>query len=186
MLIWFRQRSHPRKAAAERLYDAIVAQARKPVFYADLGVPDTVDGRFEMILIHAFPIMLHLRDGGDEAREISQILYDTMFVDMDRAIREIGIGDLSVRKHMRRMMKAFNGRMAAYESGLADPALLADAVRRNVYGTIKGDIAPAWVEGISAYLRDCVDSVRDLPTEMMIVGGGMPWDQDRQDSRKVA
>ncbi len=168
--------------AAERLYGAIVAQARQPFFYADLGVPDTVDGRFDMILMHSFVVMLRLREGDGESKALSQILYDTMFVDMDRAVREMGIGDLSVKKHIRRMMKAFNGRMNAYESGLGDPAVLSDVLRRNVYGTIKEDVNPLWLERMAVYLCHCVESVRAMPIEMMIVGGQMPWAQELKKS----
>jgi cytochrome b pre-mRNA-processing protein 3 len=182
MLIWLRQRPHPQREAAERLYGAIVAQARQSFFYADLGVPDTVDGRFDMILMHAFIVMLRLRESGEESKALSQTLYDVMFVDMDRAIREIGIGDLSVKKHIRRMMKAFNGRLTAYESGLSDPVLLNDAIRRNVYGTVKGDIDPAWLDQMGSYLRHCAETVRAMPVEMMVVGGQMPWAPDLRKS----
>ena len=171
MLTFFRSKSNPQKIAAEKLYSGLVAQSRSPVFYAEWGVPDTIDGRFDMVLVHAFVVMRRLGAGGITEKEVSQALYDVMFVDMDRAIREIGIGDLSVKKHIRRMMKAFNGRMNAYELGLGDPAALNDALRRNVYGTVKTEISTA---ALADYLRTAVISVEAMPLQSL-VGGHVIW-----------
>lgn len=181
MLLWFRKPPALQKEQAEKLYAAIVAQARQPLFYRDLAVPDTIDGRFDMILMHSFIVMLRLReDTTGSMQALSQTLYDIMFVDMDRAIREMGIGDLSVGKHIRRMMKAFNGRMSAYENGLNDSVEMKDAIRRNVYGTVT-DIDPAVVDAMAKYLQDTLNAVRAMPLEMLIVGGQMPWaGQQRQ------
>lgn len=178
MLTFFRSKSNPQKIAAEKLYFNLVSQSRSPVFYAEWGVPDTIDGRFDMILLHSFVVMRRLgskdQGNGDKyARGVSQALYDVMFVDMDRAIREIGIGDLSVKKHIRRMMKAFNGRMAAYEAGLDNPAKMDDALRRNVYGTIKDgviDTAP-----LADYLRSAVRCVEAMPVQLLIEEGQIIW-----------
>ena len=160
MLTLFRKKTNPHRMAAESLYEGLVKQARQPIFYAELGVPDTVDGRFEMILMHVFPIMRDLRDRGE--RETSQALYDVMFVDMDRACREMGIGDLSVKKHMRRMMKAFNGRLTAYDESIGDrPALIA-ALRRNVYGTVQGDIPAGHLDRLADYLEGLTRQSQDV------------------------
>lgn len=160
MFTWFKKQPNPQTAKAEALYSAIVAQARMPAFYARLGVPDTVDGRFDMILLHAFVVMQRLRDGDGMSRQLSQVLYDVMFKDMERSVREMGIGDLSVPRHIRRMMKAFNGRMDAYEKGLADPATMNDVLRRNVYGTVKDEIPAGALDIMAAYLRDAVRHVQ--------------------------
>lgn len=140
-----------RNAAADALYAALVEQARRPVFYARLGVPDTVDGRFEMIVLHMF-LALHRLKGEPEHEAFGQALFDTMFADMDRSLREMGVSDLSVGRHVKTMAKGFYGRAAAYESGLADAsgAVLADALRRNVYGTLAAAPDPA---PLAAYVR---------------------------------
>ncbi len=181
MLLWFRKPPAHQREQAERLYAAIVAQARQPVFYRERGVPDTVDGRFDMILLHSFMVMLRLRDddtaGGGQS--LLQTLYDIMFVDMDHAIREIGVGDLSVGRHIRRMMKAFNGRMAAYENALDDQEAMKDVLRRNVYGTV-ADVDPAALESMAAYVRTTCARIREMPLEMLTVGGHMPWDDMEQ------
>ena len=102
----------------EALYAALVQKARDPKFYTDLAVPDTVDGRFDMVVIHAMLVMRRLRETPAEVHTTGQRLFDLMFTDMDRSLREMGVGDLSVGTHVRKMAKAFYGRAAAYEAGL--------------------------------------------------------------------
>lgn len=167
MLTFFRSKSNPRKIAAEKLYSSLVTQARMPIFYSEWNVPDTLDGRFDMVLLHAFIVMHRLVGGGKEAEEVSQALYDVIFVDMDRAVREMGIGDLSVKRHIRRMMKAFNGRVAAYEQGVADPSTLHDAVRRNVYGTIAEDVSTLAMED---YILRCMSAMQAMPVQAVVEG----------------
>jgi cytochrome b pre-mRNA-processing protein 3 len=158
-----------RNAAADALYAALVEQARRPVFYAQLGVPDTVDGRFEMIVLHMFLTLHRLKDEpGHE--EFGQALFDTMFADMDRSLREMGVSDLSVGRHVKTMAKGFYGRAAAYESGLADAsgAVLADALRRNVYGTVAAaapDPAP-----LAAYVRASAAGLAAQPAADVMAG----------------
>lgn len=143
-----------RNIAADGLYAALVEQARCPEFYVALGVPDTVDGRFEMIALHAFLVLNRLKGEPGQAA-FAQALFDTMFADMDRSLREMGVSDLSVGRHVKNMAKGFYGRVAAYESGLADagPAKLDDALRRNVYGTLAEAPDPG---PLARYLRASV------------------------------
>lgn len=152
LLRFFRAIPKARRQAAEALYAEIVAGARNPVYYAELGVPDTVDGRFDMILLHAFAVMRGLRLRGQGV--MAQLVYDIMFVDFDRAVREMGVGDLSVGKHIRRMMRAFNGRVHTYDAALGDRAALVEALRRNVYGTLaEGDIPPGAPDRLAAMVE---------------------------------
>jgi cytochrome b pre-mRNA-processing protein 3 len=114
-----------------RCYEAIVAAARHPVFYADWGVADTLDGRFDMIALHAYLILDRLK--GEEPR-FRQDLVDEFFRDMDRSLREMGVGDISVGKKVRKMAEVFYGRIAAYDKAMVEPdALLAPALARNVF-----------------------------------------------------
>lgn len=136
-------------ALAHKLYTALVDQARHPVFYRDQGVPDTLDGRFDLIVLHSFLILHRLRnEKGQDARlaeanlELQTKLQETLFSDMDQALRELGVGDLGVGKRIRDMAQAFFGRMTAYEeavalagttdSDVADTGLR-DAIVRNLY-----------------------------------------------------
>ncbi len=116
------------------LYEAIVAQARQPAFYLDLGVADTVEGRFDMIVLHVFLIAQRLKAQGDEGERLSQLLLEALFDDMDASLREMGVGDMGVPKRIRKMAEACFGRMQAYdEAFIADDGKLKDAVARNVY-----------------------------------------------------
>lgn len=170
MLTFFRKKNSPVQVAAEGLYAALVAQSRQPAFYTHWCVPDTVDGRFDSVLMHCFIVMHRLGHGDKDSRALSQALYDVMFVEMDRAVREMGVGDLSVKRHVRRMMKAFNGRVAAYEAGLADSALLHDALRRNLYGTAPDAATPETLNGVGAYLMSSLNNVLGMDMNELAAG----------------
>lgn len=170
-------RKDPDAAAARELYRSAVTQARDPAFFADCGVPDTLDGRFETIALHVFLVLRRLgSDSGDRARpqRLAQSLFDTMFLDMDENLREIGVGDLSVGKKVKDMAKALYGRIAAYEDGLAgDDAYLMEIVRRNLYGTVTdGDVAvdAPVLQAVAAYIRRTEASLRDQPMTELLAG----------------
>jgi cytochrome b pre-mRNA-processing protein 3 len=118
-----------------RLYGAAVAAARAPALYAALGVPDTLDGRFEMVGLHAFLLIDRLRHAPPPGPDLAQSVFDAMFSDMDHTLREMGVGDLTVGKRVREMWEAFHGRAAAYETALGDDGdgALAAALARNVW-----------------------------------------------------
>lgn len=129
-------RRSPKRATIDALYGAIVAQARSAVFYRSYGVPDTVTGRLEMILIHAFLFSRRTRNGMDSLRQLGQGVFNRFCDDMDANLREMGVGDLAVPKHMQRIGEAFYGRAAAYDAALSSPetTALAEALMRNVFG----------------------------------------------------
>jgi cytochrome b pre-mRNA-processing protein 3 len=156
--------------AARRLYAAIVAQARQPAFYAAGGVPDSLDGRFEMIALHSYLVLRRLRGAGAEAEALSQALVDTLFADLDASLREMGAGDLGVPRRIKRMATGFFGRVAAYDAGLATGAggKLAEALRRNLFGTAAP--APGQLEAAEAYLRRCLARLRDQPLAEILAG----------------
>ena len=89
------------------LYFALLQQARHAVFFRDWGVPDTVDGRFDMIVLHAMLVIRRLRQGGAEGQAVAQEMFDRMFLDFDRSLRELGVGDMSIGKQIKKMGKAF-------------------------------------------------------------------------------
>ncbi len=117
------------------LYGAAVAAAREGYFYATLGVPDTLDGRFDMVGLHAALLIRRLRECPDPGPAIAQAVFDAMFGDMDRNLREMGVSDLAVGKRVRAMWEAFHGRAQAYDAAIDanDPGALADAIGRNVW-----------------------------------------------------
>jgi cytochrome b pre-mRNA-processing protein 3 len=151
-MILFPYRKSAEQSIFTRLYGAIVAQARSPAFYRDYGVPDTVGGRLDMIILHLVLVLARLRADSPSAAALGQHIFDAFCRDIDDNFREMGVGDLAVPREMRRVGEAFYGRAAAYEQALAggDEALVA-ALTRNVFGT------PA--EGarrLAAYVRETV------------------------------
>lgn len=147
------RRARRQRQPAGELYAAIVAQARAPVFFRDLGVPDTIDGRFEMVALHAFLVLVRLKAEGTAGADLAQALFDTFFEDMDRSLREMGASDLGVGRRVKAMAQGFYGRIRAYERGLAGTAdELADALRRNLWGTVPSPSA-AHVAMLARYLR---------------------------------
>ena len=120
----------PKPNPARPLYEAIVAAARQPWAYRDAKVPDTVDGRFDFLVLHLCLVLERL---GQEAPEFKQALIDHFCTDMDDNLRELGAGDLSVAKKVRRMAEALAGRFAAYDAA-RDNAAMEQAIQRNVYG----------------------------------------------------
>ena len=117
------------------LYGAIVAQARSPEFYAGYGVPDTVQGRFDLIVLHLVLLFDWLGQTEGAGRDIGQKLFDVFCRDLDANLREMGVGDLAVPKEMRRFAEAFYGRQAAYLAALAgaNDRELENAFARNIF-----------------------------------------------------
>jgi cytochrome b pre-mRNA-processing protein 3 len=122
----------PPRGTIEVIYGMIVTQAREPLFYRDLGVPDTVNGRFDLLVLHLWLVLRRLKsiEGGTG---LSQALFDHFCADMDDNLREMGVGDLTVPKRMQAFGEAFYGRSAAYDSALtAGPEPLAQALCKNI------------------------------------------------------
>jgi len=154
---------------AARLYDSLVEQARREEFYRDCGVPDSLDGRFDMIVLHAFLVLRRLNREGERVSAFSQALFDCMFTDMDVSLREIGVGDLSVGKKVKHMARSFYGRAVAYEAGLAgSDETLADALRRNLFGTVTP--APEHTARMADYLRREAAALDARPVEELLQG----------------
>lgn len=162
-------RRNPLRDAAELAYRRIVDQARRPGFFADIEVPDTVDGRFELIALHAFLFLHRLKREQPQAAPLGQSFLDTMFTDFDRSLREMGTGDLSVGREVKRMAQAFYGRIDAYERGLAeDGAALEAALDRNLFGTAPAE--PAHLEAMAEYLRREAAQLEAQPTAALLAG----------------
>ncbi|MBT5374206.1 MAG: ubiquinol-cytochrome C chaperone [Rhodospirillaceae bacterium] len=170
--------SSPYDFEARTLYEAIVAQARAPGFYTEMKVPDTVEGRFDMIALHCFLVLHRLKSEGEKGGDLAQSLFDVLFADLDENIREMGVGDLSVGKYVKKMAKSFLGQIAAYDAALyteekggldvAGGDLLASALSRNVYAAI--DVPRATIDSLSDYLRGQVAVLADQPIKEFLSG----------------
>ncbi len=157
------------REAADIAYRRVVEQARQTVFFADYGVPDTLDGRFELICLHAFLYLHRLKADRPQASPFCQSFFDRMFADFDRSLREMGVGDLSVGKHVKRMARAFYGRILSYEAGLAGNDLaLAAALARNVFGTVSAPECAA--DDMAAYVRCAVRGLCNQSAADLLAG----------------
>jgi cytochrome b pre-mRNA-processing protein 3 len=128
----FRIPRTPPRGTIEAIYGMIVTQAREPLFYRDLAVPDTVNGRFDMLVLHLWMVLRRLKpiEGG---ASLSQALFDRFCEDMDGNLREMGVGDLTVPKRMQAFGEAFYGRTAAYDlARSAGEEPLAQALCKNI------------------------------------------------------
>ena len=168
-----------RREAARRLYLAAVRQARDPVLYTEGGVADTLDGRFDLIVLHVVPVMRRLRQCDEAGRQMSQALFDVMFDDMDQSLREMGVGDLRVGKRVKQMARAFYGRAKAYDRafdrapGADRRRSIAEALERNVFNS---DPPPAArVDAMACYVETLLDAL-DRQSPAALLGGelGLP------------
>lgn len=158
-------RKSPALEGAESLYAAAADQARTPVFYTQMGVPDTVEGRFEMTALHVWLILRQLKGNDPKTRAVTQKVVDVMFASFDDALRELGVGDLVVGKKVRKMAENFYGRVQAYDGALEDDdEALAAALARNVYESADARIAAP----LADYVRAAAQLIDDqAPEEMM-------------------
>lgn len=161
---------------AEALYAHAVAAARRPSLYERYGVPDTLDGRFDAVLLHVFLLVDALAAKGPGGMALQRTVQEVMVEDLDRSVREAGVGDLSVGKQVTTMASACRGRMIAYAEAAAeeDPAVLATALARNVYRLDAHPAAPA----LAAYVQDRRNRLAELSVEDLVADGGLP-DPDR-------
>jgi len=160
-----------RPPGAADFYAAVVAQAREPAFYRDLAVPDTLDGRFDLLVLHVILVMHRLKGQGAEAEEWSRALYETMITDFDRSLREMGVGDTGIAKRVKAMVRGAHGRLLAYDAALAAPddSALEVALDNNVYGTVR-DVPPDALRAMAAYVRRLVADLAAQPLADLLAG----------------
>lgn len=156
------------------LYRAIIAEARDPAWYRDGAVPDTLDGRFDMLALVMALVLDRLHAAGDSGQIDSVALTEVFIDDMDGQLREIGIGDLVVGKQVGKMMGMLGGRIGAYRDALAagDETALGEALVRNLYrGVRPADAALAFA---GARLRALADGVGGIPRDRLLAGALRP------------
>lgn len=158
-------------SAAEIIHAAIVAQAREPAFYTRFAVPDTLSGRFELVVLHAVLYLNRMKREPPAARAVGQEVFDVMFRAFDASLRELGVGDVAVPKRMKAMGAAFYDGAAAYDRALqlADRAALAREVARIVYRD-----APAVADGpdlMAGYMLRVAESLDSQAGEALATRG---------------
>jgi cytochrome b pre-mRNA-processing protein 3 len=159
-----------RQAAAHALYLRLVAQARDPFLFRALGVPDTREGRLESVLLHAMLVMRRLQREGEPGRRLAQALFDLMFADVDRHMREWGVGDLSVGKRVKAVARSFYAQAGAAEPALAsgDAAALVPLLARNVYEADPTAVPRAGE--LAAYILEQAAWLDGLPAAALLAG----------------
>lgn len=166
-------RPKPSVVAGRALYAACVQQSRTPRLYAELAAPDSVEGRFEIYTLHVVLIMDRLVNQGVEAAKTSQGLFDAYTQSLDDALREMGVGDLTVGKKMRRLGEAFYGRVKNYHAALASlPAT--DDLKALVLRTVYADVEAPPVDDLIAYILKQREVLTVQPLEAL-VGGTVTW-----------
>ncbi len=161
----FHRKPDPRMTM-QPLYQAIVHRARAVHWYVEGGVPDTLDGRFDMIAAILSLVLLRLEQA--DLRHESVWLTELFIDDMEAQLRQIGIGDVVVGKHIGRMMSALGGRLSAYKDGLAPGGDMNAALRRNLY---RGEpVADAAVADVEARLRAFAEALEGITPERLLSG----------------
>lgn len=157
-----------RRQKAEALYRAVVSQTRRPEFYVNGRIADTFEGRFDLLVVHVALVLHRLKAGGKEGKALGQMLFDLLFADMDTALREMGVGDVSVPRRIRAMSEAFYGRLRAYDAGLGTVAEsdgeLSQALARNLYGDQTG-VPQRNIAAMAAYMRNAASQLRNQTLE---------------------
>lgn len=161
---WGRGASH-----ADDLYDAIMAQARLPIYYQRLGVPDTLEGRFSVLTIHLFAVFRRLKGAGPQAAATAQALADRFVADMDTVLREIGVGDLAVPKKVRKLVAGGANLIEGYDRALAAggqglQAAIADAL------PLDADAATAASAKLTPYVNLLLEDLKAQPIEEICAG----------------
>ncbi len=168
----------PYERAGFELYTASVRAARVPHFFETLGVPDTLDGRFEMVGLFVFLVVNRLHSASAEGKKLAQAVFDAMFLDMDINLREIGISDMRIGKSVKDMWTAFHGRSAAYAAALAagDTEGLAAAIARNVW---RGREPDANARALARMVMAQSSHLQSLPDEALFKGqpGFLPTEE---------
>ncbi len=160
-----------RARAAAALYAAAVAQARAPALYTALGAPDTLEGRFELIALHVHLLCRRLGKAGGAGSALAQALFDTMFRDMDRNLRELGVGDPSMPRRIKTMLEAYFGRIKAYDAAFAQGGgALAQAIARNVYNAAAPGAAAPGAVALADYVQRAAAALDAADAETLMKG----------------
>ena len=165
----FGRKKNDNQRIVGEIYETLTKAARRPLLYENLGVPDTVMGRFEMVAAHMILFLRRARAGSPVMGALAQDILDEFFLDIDHSIRELGVGDVGVPKKMKKFGRMFYGRLDAYAGALeaGDCKALAEALRRNVHPASEN--APEMMP-LALYLVEVAEALDDCPEEEIVAG----------------
>ena len=163
MLNWLAKRSR-RKRNAHNLYGSIVALSRSPILYTELGVPDTLETRFEILVMHMFIFINRMQGSGEDEQELAQEIVDLFFADMDTTSREAGVGDLAVPKRMRKLAAVFQERMTQYNQAIntSNREAITREFKQNIYHG--NESVGRHAAGLSEYVWTLKSELAQMPT----------------------
>jgi cytochrome b pre-mRNA-processing protein 3 len=172
MFRWFAGRA-ARKEAAEKIYDAIVAQSRNPSFYLHCSVPDTLSGRFDMLVIHMFIVLQILKIGGREGQLLAQEIVEAFIREMDTMVRDLGVSDRNVPKEVRKIAQLFYGQLLAYSTMMQrnDMNGLAEEIWKSFQSAEGvGDEQPVAADDLCTYIVQSIKNIQEMPLNMLLQG----------------
>ena len=169
------------RVLAHNLYVSMVVEARNPTVFKTCEIEDTVDGRFDVIVLHLSLLLRRMKqaketaslDDAESLQKLSEELIDVYHTDMDRNLREIGVGDMSVGKHVKKMAKAFYGRLLAYDEALSlldskkDNSLLSEALKRNIY---RGKVTDVALAKLLSYVEEHIQHLNSVDADSLLKG----------------
>ena len=166
------RREDARRRAIEGLHLRIIEASRRPPLYLGLGVPDTVEGRFECLVLHTVLVLRHLKRLPSPAEEVAQDLVNSVFLQLDASLRELGVGDFGVPKRMKKLGAAFYGRAAGYDAALdaRDAAALGAGLARNVLALEDG-ASTAEAAGLAAYVLAADAALQGTDLDRLLAAG---------------
>ena len=177
MLHWLKRKSETRRIGHE-IYERIVAQARWPSFFRDMGVPDTMEGRLEMIMLHLVLMLERLKTEGTPGQRLGQRLMEHLMADYDDALRQIGIGDMGVPRRIQKVAAALTERHRDYclALGEASSGKLETAIETHIYGSGPAAVPSGSAPGagqLAAYVRAAAKHLAAVPADHLFEGRGL-------------
>ena len=169
MFRWFAERS-ARREAAEKIYDSIVAQSRNPVFYVRCGVPDTLSGRFDMLVIHMFIVMQNLKLGANEGKLLGKEIIEAFVREMDSMVRDLGIADIYVAQEVRKIADLFYRQLVVYTNAVEqkNKAALAEAIWKSFQsGDENANVA---ADELANYIFQAIKNIGEMPLNLLLQG----------------
>ena len=175
MFDWLKRHRQPSQAS--QLYGAVVAQARQPRFFAEFGVPDTLEGRYEMIVVHLHALTERLQQEGEAGQALARDVLEIFVAEMDDSLREVGVGDMAVPRRIKRAAAGIYDRFGDYSAGLRETeGSLPAALALHIFGIADGTTESTSLEvqhgcqALATYMRRMAEHISKQPASRIMTG----------------